>query len=227
MTTVSIVVPWRPDGGQRDRLWGWCRRWWEAHYSGWEIIECDSGDEPFTRGRSINRGVEKASGDVLVIADADTVSSGVDGAVTAVGAGQWSIAYESANYIALTREATERFLATNPADGLSVPAKADIRMQITSVSGVIAISRVGFDTVGGFPEGMVGWGHEDWAFLYAADTLIRPHWRARGYAIAPYHPHIEADRFEQPHIKANEEICRRYQAYYGNPSGMRTMIAGG
>ena len=72
---IVIVVPWRADGAERSRNWTALR----PHYEtlGWPIYECDSGDEPFNRGRSQNQGA-KAAGedwDVMVVLDADVVVS--------------------------------------------------------------------------------------------------------------------------------------------------------
>ena len=37
--TVTVLVPRRADGGRRDRLWEFCRKWWEAEHPGYELIE--------------------------------------------------------------------------------------------------------------------------------------------------------------------------------------------
>jgi hypothetical protein len=221
---VSLIVPWRGGDPMRERLWRFCRRYWTSHYPDFELIECDSGDLPFTRGRSINQGVEKAKGEILLIADADTLVAHADEAVAIAGSGDWCIAYQPGQYCALTEKATETLLTTNPNGQLREPTREECRERITSYSGVLAMPREAFERVGGFARQFVGWGSEDIAFMLALDTLWKPCVRASGWAIAPWHPHLEEDRFDQPHFKANEALCKRYEGAYGNPSAMRNLI---
>jgi N-terminal domain of galactosyltransferase len=222
--TVSLIVPWRGGDPMRERLWDFCRQYWTSHYPDFELIECDSGDEPFTRGRSINQGVEQATADYLVIADADTLVAHIDEALLYAGHGEWVIAYPQGQYYALTEKATESFLETDPAGQLKEPTREEWRERITSYSGVLVMPRAAFDCVGGFAHQFVGWGAEDVALMFALDTLWKPCVRASGYAIAPWHPHLEEDRFQQPHYAANDALCKRFENCFGNPSAMRHLI---
>lgn len=221
---VSLIVPWRGGDPNRERLWRFCRRYWTSHYPNFQLVTCDSGDEPFTRGRSINQGVEQAKGDILVIADADTLVAHVDEAVEIAERGEWSIAYQPGQYCALTEQATEVLLKTDPRGQIREPTREECRERITSYSGVLAMPREAFEKVGGFDPRHLGWGSEDLSFMFALDTLWKPCVRASGWAIAPWHPHLEEDRFDQPHFKANEALCKRYEGAYGNPSAMRNLI---
>jgi hypothetical protein len=223
-TDVSLIVPWRGGDPLRQRLWDFCKQWWISHYPDFELIECDSEDEPFTRGRSINLGVAKSTKDILVLADADTLVAHVDEAISHAGRGEWSIAYPRGEYCALTEKATEALLQTDPAGQLREPKNEDCRERITSYSGVVVLPRAAFESVGGFPHAFLGWGAEDVALMFALDTLWKPCVRATGWAVAPWHPHLEEDRFDQPHYRANDALCRRFEACYRNPSAMRDLV---
>jgi hypothetical protein len=222
---VSLIVPWRGGDPMRERLWRFCRRYWVSHYPEFELIECDSGDEPFTRGRSINQGVEKSKGQILVLADADTLVAHIDEAIAHASGGDWSIAYQAGEYRALTEAATEALLKTDPTGQLREPKREDCREIITSYSGVLAMPREAFDKVGGFAHQFLGWGAEDVALMFALDTLWKPCVRARGWAVAPWHPHLEEDRFQQPHYKDNDALCRRFEGAYRNPSAMQHLVS--
>ena len=50
---VAILTPRRPDGGRRDELWSFCRRWWTERFPDWEIHEADVSGV-FNRGAAIN-----------------------------------------------------------------------------------------------------------------------------------------------------------------------------
>lgn len=66
-----IVVPWRPIGEDRIRNWAYVKPYWES--LGWPLVEADSGDETFNRGRSQNLGASTQEWDVLMVLDADVV----------------------------------------------------------------------------------------------------------------------------------------------------------
>jgi predicted glycosyltransferase involved in capsule biosynthesis len=221
---VSLIVPWRGGDPDRERIWAWMRRYWVSHYPEFELIECDSGEEPFSRGNSRNVGVERSHGDVLVIADADTLVAHVDEAVRIAERGEWCLAYEQARYLALTQEATDALLKTDPTGPLREPIKSECREIITSYGGIQAMPRAAFDKVGGYCRGFVGYGGEDVAFMFAMDTLWSPHVRASGWAIAPKHPHPEEERFQSPYWPANDALCKRFEHAYRNPSAMRHLV---
>jgi hypothetical protein len=228
VTKVSVIVPWRADGGQRDRLWAWCLGFWRSQLdpSAAEILECDSGDERFTRGRSINLGVSRARGDLLVIADADTFVSALPEALRLCDwGGRWTIAYDEWEYHFLTPEATERRLALSPVVGTYEPVEGEWKERLVSRSGCIVFTRAMWETVGGYDPRFYGWGYEDDALVAAADTLLGHHSRAEGWAVQLWHPHIESERFEQPHIGENRALSDRYALARGNPDAMRALIA--
>ena len=69
MTTI-IIVPYRPDNGQRDKLWRHVKRRLTLEQPTWSIVEGRSPDGPFNRSAAIN----DAAGcdwDTAVITDAD------------------------------------------------------------------------------------------------------------------------------------------------------------
>jgi hypothetical protein len=220
---VSLVVPWRSGDPWRERIWTWCRTYWEATWPEFELIECDSEDEPFTRGRSLNAGVEKASGEILVLADADTVVAHVGGAVEMATYGDWVIAYPEGQYYSLTEHYTAD-LTAGPPGRLREPTREQWRDRITSYSGVLVLLREAFDKVGGYDPRFIGWGHEDFAFMFALDTLWKPHQRATGWALHLWHEHREPERFEQPHIAENKALVDRYEHCYANPSAMSQLV---
>jgi hypothetical protein len=222
--SVSVVVPWRAGDRQRQRVWTWIREYWESHYPEFELIEIDSGDEPFTRGTSINAGVEKSSGDVLILSDADTLVAHVEEAVALATKGYWVIAYAQGRYCSLREETTEKLLASDPHGQIIEPTADQCRAVIDAFSGCLVMPRAAFERVDGFDPRFLGWGHEDFAFMYALDTLWRPYERASGYALHFYHEHREEERFDQPHIKENKALVEEYQLHFGNPSSMGRYI---
>src|SRR5690349_1680299 len=71
---VVILVPWRTDGGPREKVWGICRQRWETIYPGWPIYEGVSPDGPFNRAAAINHAARQAGEwDVAIVIDADVM----------------------------------------------------------------------------------------------------------------------------------------------------------
>lgn len=222
--TTSLVVPWRGNGGERERLWEFCRQEWEHSGLVDEIVECDSGQDPFTRGTSINQGVAEAKGDELILADADTFVSGAFPGLSILRAGAaWVIAYGSHRYYRVSPDTTEALLARERS-AKREPTAGEFLERCLSYSGCVMIRRPDYEEVGGYPETLIGWGFEDNCLQHALDTLVGHHARVAGFAVQLYHHHIEADRFEQPNIRRNWAVSDEYAAASGNPEKMRRVI---
>ena len=65
--SVSVIVPWQPGDPHREAAWTYLRPAWEAIG---ELVEgrCSS---PWVKADAIADGLSRATGDMLVIADAD------------------------------------------------------------------------------------------------------------------------------------------------------------
>src|SRR5690606_22804895 len=88
--SVSVVIPYRPDGGSRDRALAWVLDRWARECAGWQVIvESDAEDDasPWRKGLAVAHGLTLARGEVVVVADADSWSPGVREAAARVAAG--------------------------------------------------------------------------------------------------------------------------------------------
>lgn len=206
----SVAVPWRPDdGGPRDRIWSWISRRWEALFPEAEIVSADSGDEPFSRGKSLNFAVLDCTEDLIVIADADTVPDPVwvrRGLALVRAGAPWVICYDEGRYYNATAEWTAKILSRGPGCLVAEPAEGRYEHKITAWSGMLVVRR---DQFRPFDPRFVGWGYEDNAFMTVMDREIGPHQRVPGYVVHLWHP--EGPRFDQPHIAHNRTILQRIQ----------------
>src|SRR5512139_2875996 len=162
---VVIAVPWRSDnGGRRDYLWAYCRKFLEQHHPDVPIFEGASPPGLFNRGSAINDAIKQAGDfDVAVIHDADAIACPVTVAQAV------DIAYQ-------TDEVTFPFEVLTYTDGPSTDALiADDNWFLAPYKGekgygetvkfhhystVQAIPRTAWDKVGGFIS-FTGWGAED------------------------------------------------------------------
>lgn len=167
---VVVLVPNRPDGGERDTLWEFARTRWARDFPDWPIVEGVGHVEgPFNRASAVNEAAGVAGEwDVAVIIDADVVASvePIRAAVALAYATDGPVlAYHER--VQLNRHGTQRILNEYNGDWKHYRESASF----TSVSSAVVVSRDLWDQVGGFDEMFDGWGWEDNAFIYACETV--------------------------------------------------------
>lgn len=208
---ISAVIPYRPAVGRVD-AYEFVREHLEANVD--EVVIADDGGDPFSRGCSINDGVARASGDLLVVCDADLVLP-VDqldlGVITVAARSGMCLPFDRYHY--LTGAATLEVMA-------GVQPTPDTPRQFamdSSVGGVCVIDRKTFNLVGGFDPSLRGWGGEDYAFWAAVDTLAEVH-RVPGVLYHLWHPTDPVRPAE------NIEVMKSYMAARGDEVRMRELI---
>ena len=219
MTEVRICIPWTPDNGHRDRLWEYCQRRWLELDLGWPIICGTSTGVPLNRSRARNTA---AGGlwDVAVFADADNLPATADQVRVAVDqAARCNCqVYAHDLRLGLDEESTAAVLA-----GDDLPTSAT-EMDYNTFSGIWAINRQTWDTVGGFDERFTGWGFEDICFMLAVETLAAPKQRVKGTLYHLWHPRDHAQQEGSPTYPGNESLWRRYLNAYGQRDQMRQLL---
>lgn len=223
---LSVLIPYGGDEEWRDRNFNWLLRRYGDLLPGAQIV-IGSSEEPFNRGEARNRAFSQCSADTLLIADADTLFH-VDQIEAAIQMLKWRrtwvIPYTW--YYNLSREVTNSILNLDPTETIMEPTSpASYEHKVESWAGLLVMSRIAFETVGGYDERFQGWGYEDNAFRLAMDTLWGQHERvAWGYCLHLWHPAAEEDRFGQPHIYENRARFRDYEAASGDPGRMRQVV---
>lgn len=212
---VSVIIPYRPNGPEREDAWARVERAWAR----WPCIVVDDGLEPFSRAASINLGVRMAGHgivpDVYVIADADMlvdeqqVRAAVDLAAEAPGI---VVAFE--RYAYLSAHGTQQVLG-----GYTGPWEPFIEFTyLKSVGGVFAISAETWRLTGGFDAEFRAWGLEDSAFEIAARTCAGPTRKVPGTGWHLWHP------LEQNRPAENGDRLARYAAADGDPEAVRALV---
>jgi len=216
--SVWFLVPWRPDGEHRDRLWEFCRKHWETVCGD---IEIHTADVPgtFSRAASINRAAV-GDWDVGVILDADVVADAeqVYAAVaTARATGHLTFAFT--HYAGLAPHMTNRVLAGYEGDrDLGVRYRSE-----QHESSIAAVPRALFDEVGGFDPRFVGWGQEDVAFAQACRVLGGIE-RVPGTVWHLWHPRSPERDKGKDSYRAAQLLGARYREAR-TPDVMRALLA--
>jgi hypothetical protein len=163
--STSVIVPWR-DIGQKDRndIAEWCFERYRFLFPEAEIIFCDSGDEIFSRGKSINKGVKECKGEYVIITDADYLFSPVM-ARDIVNKQPWTVAVKNENYYFLDKNITNRLLQDDPIlDIKTIDFKNHTTISPFPVNGgILAMPKENFLQVQ-FDPNFLGYGYEDDGF---------------------------------------------------------------
>lgn len=221
--TISILMPFKPDWGQRDRLFDVVADFWTEILPDAELLLGTDDGPVFNRSAARNAAFLKSSGDILIIADADTLipPDQIFEAVELVqsGVAPWCIPYTV--YYNLLEEETEEIL-----DNFSVeipePKRWEHRLT-DSVAGILVLPAAAYATVKGYDENFQGWGGEDRAFDLAMDTLWGKKLRLPGFVEHLWHPRGDAD-FSQPSWGQNAQLLRSYQGAQVSPLLMRRLV---
>jgi len=215
---ISILIPYGPDGGHRDRSFEYTLARWEHYYPHAQICigTPDLVGDPgrFNRPQAINRAAQEATGDIYVIADADTTFS--PGFTVRP---EWTL---PALYHKMTQEASETILS-KPVDDLFISGATE--WTGFSWSGLLVLPRAAFELVGGFDERFTGWGHDDIAFGVAVDTLYKPHVRGQYSCLHLWHPEPFMHNYGQPNNEVQRLLAVEYTKAAGDPDRMREVMA--
>lgn len=183
--TVSVVVPLSPDGAERDRNWAWLKAHHQRHHPGWELVEHpDPGADGWSKGRATNAAVAAATGEVLVVTDADILIDHqvLDDAVGLVAGARaaWVVPHGTVYRLteARTVELIEGRLPPEPHDRFRRRRELDRRTyQGPAGGGIVVLTRTAYELVGGIDERFIGWGGEDVSFARALHVFVGPYER--------------------------------------------------
>ncbi len=224
---ISVLVPYRPDGGHRDRAWDWVSRRWAALFPDAEVIVAtdDGGENPgqFNHPQAINRAAAQACGDVLIVADADTAFDGhlvAEAADVIADGAPWVLPQD---YLRLTEAASLDLLEQDPATEIG-PISAEWKG--ATVSGIVIVSRDSFERVGGYDERIAWWGADDVCFAASMSTMCGEPVRLPGAAYHLWHPQPLGETYGHDRHREQHRLMGRYLRAKGHPESMRRVMAG-
>lgn len=215
-----VYVPWRPNGGMRDRVWEHCRKQWADHNLIYGAV-LEAGQ--FERAAAINEALNSTlhHWDAICVIDADILHDDPAHVSVALELAHASNAYVSPHSVLryADEETTERILAGERVNLDTLPSTHQVW------TAGFAVSRELWERVRGFDPRFSGYGGEDIAFFFACGTLGDDD-PQRIYSGGVTHLHHEDVEGAQtgPRYEANLEIVRTYEARIGDRAAMRALI---
>lgn len=232
--TVSIVRAHRPypSDAHRERIAAWTRARAEGLWPDPEILDVDSGHQPFNHAASLNRGARDATGDILVLMDDDTTvgPSTMREALAAIADGaSWVMARR---YRQLTADSTAAVLGRMPIVLLDTDLTPHLLgLHLDAVwegvsivwAGFVVIRRADFLDAGGYDERLDGWAPDDVALGLTLDALVGSHVRVDGTVFHLWHE----PAFEREHGWTAEKrrLLDAYAAAAEDPDAIRAVRA--
>lgn len=216
--TVSVLVPFGSSCEWRIRAWGWVRDRYRRLHPDWEVVVGGCDDE-WSKGGAVEAAYQRANGDALVLADADSF---IDAAVLVesvelLADHQWVVPHTRVRR--LTRKATRAVL-----DGAKPHPHQLARSAYVGVvgGGITVLRRSAYETVGGIDPRFEGWGGEDISFGWALETLVGEPRRLDGDLYHLWHPHAAPRRRGTP---ASEALAGAYRDARGDLAAMGALVA--
>jgi hypothetical protein len=218
---VSVVVPRGGACEHRQRAWRWVSARLTAAHPSWEVVE-GFAEGPWCKAAAVADGLSRASGDVLIVHDAD-VWTELEPAVGMLDAGApWVIPHRLVHR--LNETATAMVLAgAEPAT--PVGAYDEAPYVGWEGGGVVVLNRADYDRA--FLDARFqNWGQEDASWAAALDTLVGPHVRLDADLWHLWHP-APSRLSRRVGSKEGEALARQYQRAAGNHDRMSALVAGG
>jgi hypothetical protein len=212
---IDVAIPWRarPDCvAAFDR----CTRYWGDN--GFNVIVADSDPVfPFLCNASRNNAVCRATSDVVVIADGDTLPGDIDQVCAAghlVSSGRYDLVWPFDTY---------RHIPNDQVDVEDLSKAPIVKQYTNSPAGIIVVNRERFWDIGGFDERFTPgqWGFDDTAFALAARTLLRTK-RLPGVVYSFDHA-VEGGR-DLTDNNRNRYLYTLYRMALGKPAKMKELI---
>lgn len=218
--TVSVLVPLGQLDEHRARAWSYVEAHYRRSHASWQLVTGECDDVAWSKGEALRRAYSASSGDVLVIADADSLVDAVtlEKAVRLAPRAPWVVPHTTV--YRLTPDETTKVYAGGP---LRRGPRLVVRTPYTGPAGggIVVLTREAWETVNGIDERFEGWGGEDISFGYALATLVGWYERLGGRLFHLWHPHPAPDLRGSP---ASETLVARYKAARSDPDAMRALI---
>lgn len=215
---VSVVIPFAGECPARLAARDYVCGRYQVEHPDWEVVVGEGDPQAWSKARAVDAGLEHATGELLVIADADVWCDDLDLSVHDINNGaDWAIPHRHVHR--LDAPSTTRFFGGD---------RAGLRKERAPYwgkrgGGIVVIRRDTYNEVPLDPR-FIGWGEEDTSFGIALSTLIGKPIRRRAPLFHFFHP----PQPERPELgtAANKALGARYVRAQNRVPLMRSIVEG-
>lgn len=215
--SVSVVVPWRGGCPHREAAWAFVHRRHEE--AGHEVVVGSCGGD-WCKAVAVADAIDQATGDVLVIADADVWCDELAAAVEGLGDRPWAVPHTTVHR--LNPKSTAGILGGASFDDVRRGGYAELPYRGRVGGGMVIIRREAWEAVPIDPR-FIGWGQEDDSWGLALRTLLGPAPRFGGRLWHLWHP-PQKRLSRRRGSDASFALYLRYLAADGKPDAMRALL---
>ena len=213
---ISAVVPWSPGCPYRERVLPWVLDRLRGLVD--EVVVGETSGQ-WCKAAAVANGLERASGDVLIVHDADVFiedSAWVEECVGALEEHAWASPHDWVNRLT-SMTSNERVMA-----GSNPWAEPRNRHEAFLGGGIVVLRRSTYEDCP-LDRRYVGWGQEDESWANALATLHGKPFRGDRALWHLFHPPQERINRRWGSTESME-LCAEYEAATGNVEAMRTLI---
>lgn len=222
---ISVLIPYRPTDEHRARAFAWVLVRWATVEA--EVVTGGDHAGPWRKAAAVNDCLARASGDVLVISDADVwCDSTLEATLRVMAGAPWVVPHRSVRR--LSSRATEAVLdGIDPELAVRMASGYGYDRPIydgIEGGGIVVLARETYEACP-IDDRFAGWGGEDEAWGTALRTLYGPPVRLKAPLWHLWHP--PAPRLSRSvGSLANNGLRRLYFKASKNPDDMRELLLG-
>jgi len=210
--TVSVIVPWRESDEHRARAWLYVSDHLASY--GWEIIQGVHDEGAWCKAEAIRDGLQRATGDVLVVHDADVVIQGARPLLRAVEAVEqgapWAIPHVLVHRL---NERSTAHLYTHGTPDPGEPEEKGCPYVGVEGGGVVVLARDTYEQVP-MDGRYMSWNLEDVSWGMALKVLAGPPVRLDNPLLHLWHPPQDRLTRNTPRDPAAWDLASRYRSAY-------------
>lgn len=212
---IEVIVPWRGGCPHRERAWEHVR---ELYPTEWKLTVASPPEGPWVKALAVNPAIRSSSAGIIIVADADCWTDGLERAVEAVRSGaSWAVPHKGV--VRLSERGSEAVYRGEPWEGQPL---AERPYGGVIGGGFVVAHREVLLSVPMDPR-FKGWGQEDHSWGLALHTLAGRPWRGMAHLVHFWHPPQErlARKWGSKESKA---LFHRYHAAANKPDQMRSLL---
>lgn len=164
-SNLSIIVPFKPDGKERDLNWEWIKLRYKKLIPDAEICIGEYDLDPYKKSIAINSAVKKSTRDVLLIIDADIILSieSIEKSLELIE--KHGVVFPYNRLVKFSKSITDTIISQDNFNIDDSFIGSACSVYPNPSSSICFIKKDIFKKTGGVDERFTGWGYEDSSFF--------------------------------------------------------------